>query len=174
MKRLLSRKVMLKTPIFHVSDNWLLDPEGHKIRRILVEHGGSTVVMPVDSDGRICLVRQYRYPALAYLWELPAGMIDAGETALQAAKRELAEETGLRARRWKKLINFFPSPGFQQEHMTIFLARDLKQGVARPTEDERLQVKWFPPEWIEQQIRRGRIRDAKTIIAMYAYEHFAK
>lgn len=174
MKKLLSRKVMLRTPIFHVTDNWVLDPQGHKIRRIMVEHGGSTVVMPVDAEGRICLVRQYRYPALSYLWELPAGMIDPGETALQAAKRELAEETGLRARSWKKLINFLPSPGFQQEQMTIFLARDLKSGKANPTEDERLEVRWFAPEWIEQQIGRGKIRDAKTIIAMYAYEHFGK
>ncbi|MCS7023900.1 MAG: NUDIX hydrolase [Bryobacteraceae bacterium] len=174
MKKLISRKVILKTPIFQVSDNWLLDPEGHKIRRILVEHGGSTVVMPVDSEGRICLVRQYRYPVRAYLWELPAGMVDTGETPLQAAKRELAEETGLRASKWRKLIEFFPSPGFQQEKMTVFLAQELKPGPARPTDDEHLVVKWFTPDWIRRQIERGKICDAKTIIGMYAYEHLRK
>lgn len=170
--KLISRKVLLKTPIFTVSDNRVIDPEGLEIRRIMVDHLGSAVVMPVDDQGRVCLVRQYRYPALDYLWELPAGKIDPGETALQAAKRELIEETGVRARSWKKLNEFFPSPGFQQEKMTIYLARDLKFGEATPMDDENLTVKWFDPKWIEQQIGKGKIRDAKTIIAMYAFEHF--
>ena len=174
MKKLLSRKVLLKTPIFTISDSRLLDPEGIEIRRIMVDHQGSAVVMPVNDEGHICLVRQYRYPALDYLWELPAGKIDPGETALQAAKRELIEETGVRATKWKKLVEFFPSPGFQQEKMTIYLARGLKFGAATPMDDENLVVKWFDPKWIEQQIGKGKIRDAKTIIGMYAYEHFGK
>jgi ADP-ribose pyrophosphatase len=171
MKKLISSKRMLKTPIFTVSDNWLLDPAGNKIRRIMVEHGGSAVVMPVDEQGRVCLVRQYRYPAQKYMWELPAGVIDPGETAIQAAKRELQEETGYKARKWKKLINFHPSPGFQQEHMTIFLARGLVAGDANLGHDEHLEVKWFEAEEIEDQIRRGRFTDAKTIIGMYFYRH---
>lgn len=167
MAKILSSKKLLKTPIFTVSDNWLLDPAGNKIRRIMVEHGGSAVVMPVDEQGRVCLVRQYRYPAAQYLWELPAGVIDAGETALQAAKRELAEETGLRARKWRKLITFFPSPGFQQEKMTIYLATELREGAVNRGHDEHLEMRWFERGWIEDQIRRGRITDAKTVIGMY-------
>lgn len=171
MKKLISSKRMLKTPIFTVTDNWLLDPAGHKIRRILVEHGGSTVVMPVDDQGRVCLVRQYRYPAKQYLWELPAGVIDAGETAIQAAKRELQEETGYKAKKWKKLITFYPSPGFQEEKMTIFLARDLVEGDANLGHDEHLEAKWFEAGEVEDQIRRGRLTDAKTIIGMYFFRH---
>lgn len=167
MAKLISTKQILKTPIFTVSDNWLLDPAGNKIRRIMVEHGGSTVVMPQDEEGRVCLVRQYRYPAGQYMWELPAGVIDPGETALQAAKRELAEETGYKARKWKKLITFYPSPGFQQEKMSIFLATGLTKGDANLGHDEHLEAKWFERAWIEEQIRKGKLTDAKTIIGMY-------
>lgn len=167
MAKILSSKKLLKTPIFTVSDNWLLDPAGNRIRRIMVEHGGSAVVMPVDDQGRVCLVRQYRYPAGQYLWEFPAGVIDPGETALQAAKRELAEETGLRARHWRKLITFYPSPGFQQEKMSIFLATGLRQGDADHGHDEHLEVRWFERSWIEDQIQKGKLCDAKTVIGMY-------
>src|SRR5262249_35614546 len=115
------RKLLLSTRIFKISENHVVDPEGHKIDRIVVEHVGSTSVMPVDDQRRILLVRQYRLPAKDYMWEIPAGKIDDGETALAAAKRELIEETGYRARSWKKLVKFYPSPGFQQETITVFL-----------------------------------------------------
>lgn len=167
MKKLISRKVLLETPIFTVSDNWLIAPREGKVRRIMVEHGGSTVAMPVDEEGRILLVRQYRYAALKALWELPAGKIDAGETALQAAKRELIEETGYRARNWKKLITYYPSPGFQQEKMSIFLATDLIAGEAKPDHgEENLERKWFRAEEVERMIRNGKIVDGKTIIGV--------
>jgi ADP-ribose pyrophosphatase len=168
MKKLTSRKVMLETPIFTVTDNHLIDPNNRKIRRILVEHKGSTVVMPVDDQGRILLVQQYRFPARDFLWELPAGKIDPGETALEGAKRELIEETGFRAKSWKKLVTFYASPGFQQETMTIFLAKNLTAGEAAPDHgEEDLIMRWFPQKRIESWIRSGKICDAKTIIGMY-------
>lgn len=172
MKRLISRKVLLETPIFTVSDNWLIAPRDGKMRRILVEHGGSTVALPADEEGRVLLVRQYRYPARKTLWELPAGKIDPGETALQAAKRELIEETGFRARRWKKLITYYPSPGFMQEKMSIFLAEQLVPGEAQPDHgEENLISKWFTAEQVESMIRTGRIKDGKTIIGFYLWRH---
>ncbi|MBI3210770.1 MAG: NUDIX hydrolase [Candidatus Solibacter usitatus] len=170
----LKRKVLLETPIFRVSDNQLTDPAGKKIRRLLVEHDGSAVVLPVDEKGRVFLVRQYRLPAADYLWELPAGKIDPGETALQAAKRELREETGFRAKRWSKLITFYPSPGFQQEWMTIFLAQDLRQGERIYIEDEDLEGKWFSSATVERMIRNSRIVDAKTIIGYSMWKYFRK
>lgn len=170
MKKLISRKVLLETPIFTVSDNWLIAPRDGKVRRIMVEHGGSTVAMPVDEEHRVLLVRQYRYPALQALWELPAGKIDPGETALQGAKRELIEETGYRAKKWKKLTTYYPSPGFQQEKMSIFLAEDLVPGEAQPDHgEENLVRKWFPAEKVESMIRRGQIRDGKTMIGFYLW-----
>ena len=100
-------------------------------------------MMPVDDRGRILLVRQYRLPARQYLWELPAGRVDEGETPLQAARRELTEETGYRAKSWKKLAEFYPSPGFLAEKMTIFLATGLTAGEAKPMDDERIETRWF-------------------------------
>ena len=105
-----------------------LDPDGFEIKRAIVQHGGSAVMMPVDDKKRILLVRQYRLPARRYMWELPAGRVDEGETPLQAAKRELVEETGYRAKKWKKLAEFYPSPGFLAEKMTIYLATGLTEG----------------------------------------------
>ena len=88
-------------------------------------------MMAVDKKSRILLVKQYRLPAQQYLWELPAGRLDPGETPLQAARRELVEETGYRAKKWQKLAVFYPSPGFLAEKMTIFLATQLTAGAAK-------------------------------------------
>jgi len=101
-------------------------------------------MMPVDKKNRILLVRQYRLPAQRYLWELPAGRLDPGETPLQAAKRELAEETGYRAKKWKTIAVFYASPGFLAEKMTIYLATKLTEGEKKPMEDERIETRCSP------------------------------
>jgi ADP-ribose pyrophosphatase len=150
-------------------DEWI-DPGGFPLTRAIVHHPGSAVVLVRDSRGRILLVRQFRAPARDYLWELPAGKIDAGETALKAAKRELKEETGYSARSWKKLVSFWASPGFLAEKMTIYLAEDLKAGEAAPTDDERIERRWFTRKEIEAGIASGRIVDGKTMIALYAWK----
>src|SRR5665213_1138532 len=111
----------------------------------------------VDEKQRVLLVRQYRLPAEQFLWEIPAGKIDAGETAPQAAKRELIEETGLRAKKWKKLASFFPSPGYVEEKMTIFLATKLTQGDAHPMDDERIETRWFTKKELKEAIRSNKI-----------------
>src|ERR1700676_109127 len=140
---IITSKKLLKTPIFTVSEDIALDPDGFKIKRAIVHHGGSAVMMPVDKKGRILLVKQYRLPAQQYLWELPAGRLDAGEAALQAARRELVEETGYRAKKWQKLAVFYASPGFLAEKMTIYLATKLTAGQKKPMEDERIEMRWF-------------------------------
>ena len=162
--KLISTEELLSTPIFRVTMDHAVDPDGFEIRRAIVRHRGSAVMMAVDSRRRVLLVRQYRLPARSYLWELPAGRIDEGETALAAAKRELREETGCTARRWTKLVSFFPSSGYVEEKMTVFLAEGLKQGEAQPMEDERIETGWFSLREIGQMIARGQICDAKTII----------
>jgi len=146
-----------------------IDPDGFEIKRAIVQHGGSAVMMPVDDRGRILLVRQYRLPARQYMWELPAGRLDEGETPLQAARRELAEETGFRATKWQKVAMFFPSPGFLAEKMTIFLATGLTAGASAPMEDERIETRWFSPREVGQMIRAGKIIDAKTMIGFFRY-----
>jgi ADP-ribose pyrophosphatase len=150
--------------IFRVTEDEANDPDGFQIKRSIIRHPGSAVVMPVDEKGRMLLVRQFRLPAQKYLWEIPAGKIDDGENAFQAAQRELGEETGLAAKSWKELVTFYPSPGYVEEKMTIFVATELTQGKAHNMDDERIDCRWFTPEEVEDAIRTGEIQDAKTLI----------
>ncbi len=164
MMKIISSVEKYKNDLFSVTEDHAVDPGGFEIRRGIVQHKGSAVMMAIDDRKRILLVRQYRLPARTYLWELPAGRLDEGETALQAAKRELVEETGYRARKWKKLVTFYPSPGYVAEKMTIFVATGLTAGQATPMEDERIETRWFTGKEIEAAIKSGKIQDAKTMI----------
>src|ERR1041384_909247 len=167
--KLISSHEVYRCDLFRVTEDHAKDPGGFEIRRSIVRHNGSAVMMAVDDRRRILLVRQYRLPANAYLWELPAGRLDPGEKPLQAAKRELREETGYRARRWKKLISFYPSPGYVSEKMTIFLATELTAGEAQPMDDEQIECRWFRAGEIEALIRANRICDSKTMIGYFVW-----
>src|SRR5258708_19912678 len=126
--------------LFSVTEDHAVDPSGFEIGRAIVQHEGSAVMMAVDDRKRILLVRQFRLPARQNLWELPAGRLDEGETPLQAARRELVEETGYRAKKWKKLVMFYPSPGYVAAKITIFLAPHLTEGAAPPMHNKRIQI----------------------------------
>lgn len=169
--KLISSTELIHTPIFSVTSDRAIDPDGFEIRRAIVQHGGSAVMMPIDKR-RVLLVRQFRLPARRYLWELPAGRVDEGETPLQAAKRELVEEAGLRAKKWAKLAEFFPSPGFLAEKMTIYTARELTQGDKKPMDDERIETKWFTTPEIDKLIQTGKIIDAKTMIGFLRWQRY--
>jgi len=173
MKLIQSREVY-SCKLFHVTEDEARDQKsGFEIKRSIVRHAGSAVMMAVDEKKRILLVRQFRLPAEKYLWELPAGRLDPGEKPLEAAKRELAEETGYQARKWTKLASFWVSPGFLQERMTIFLANDLQQGQATPMEDERIETRWFTAKELGDMIRDGKIEDAKTMVGYYTWRYGA-
>ena len=167
--KLISSTERYRSSIFWVTEEHAVDPDGFEIRRAIVHHPGSAVMMPIDQRGRILLVRQYRLPVRGYLWELPAGRMDEGETPLKACKRELMEETGYRARSWKKLLSFWVSPGFVAEKMNLYVATDLIKGDASPMEDERIEIGWFKPAEIDKWIRSGKLQDAKTIIGFLAW-----
>ena len=171
MMKIISSRRRYACRLFTVSEDHAKDPDGFEIRRSIVHHAGSAVMMAVDHRRRILLVRQYRLPAQAYLWELPAGKVDPGEKPLEAAKRELVEETGYRAERWKKLVSFFPSPGFVSEKMTVFLATGLTPGPAQPMDDERIETRWFPAQQIERMIRANKIQDGKTIVGYFVWRN---
>jgi ADP-ribose pyrophosphatase len=164
--KLISSEEKLRTSIFRVTEDHAVDPDGFEIRRAIVRHGGSAVMLPFDEKKRVLLVRQYRLPARGFLWELPAGRLDPGETPLQTARRELEEETGYRAKKWKKLVSFYPSPGFLSERMTVFTATDLTPGQPHNMDDERIEMRWFSRREVEAMIGDGRIADGKTIIGV--------
>ena len=164
--RVLSSRVVYRGPVFRVTDDTVEEPGGIRARRDVVRHSGSVVVMAVDDAGpepRVLLARQYRHAAGGFLWELPAGRIDAGEAALAGAKRELREETGYRARRWKRALFYYASPGFLDETMAVYLASGLLPGEAEPEEDELIEIRFFPLSGLVRKILRGEIRDGKTI-----------
>jgi ADP-ribose pyrophosphatase len=164
--RLLSSKLAYRGPVFNVTTDHVLEPGGVRARRDVIHHTGSVVVMPVDDSGReprVLLVRQYRHAANAYLWELPAGRIDEGEIELAAARRELVEETGYQASRWKRILNFYASPGFLGETMSIYMATGLQKGTAQPEDDEHITFRLFPLSTLLRKLFTGRIRDGKTI-----------
>jgi ADP-ribose pyrophosphatase len=156
--------------VFSVTTDEVQEPGGVRARRDVVRHSGSVVVLAVDvlavgvqGEPRILLERQYRHAAQSMMWELPAGRIDDGETPLTAAKRELLEETGYRARQWKRILHFYVSPGFLDETMTIYLANGLKAGKAQPEADEKIAVRFFGLSEAKRMALQGRICDAKTI-----------
>ena len=162
--------------MFSVTTDEVEEPGGVRARRDVIRHSGSIVILAVEdpaaggpakaspkAEARILLERQYRHAAQSMMWELPAGRIDDGETALTAAKRELLEETGYRARQWKRILHFYVSPGFLDETMTIYLARDLQSGEAQPEPDERITVRFFSLTEAKRMALNGRIRDAKSI-----------
>ena len=167
--RVISSKTSFRGPVFKVMTDEVEEPGNIRVRRDVIRHSGSIVVLPLDDSGRtprVLLERQYRYAAGRRMWELPAGRVDPGENNLAAAKRELIEETGFTASRWERALFFYVSPGFLDESMTVYLARGLKKGVAQPEEDERIAVRFFPLNQAVRMAMTGKIVDAKTITSL--------
>ncbi len=164
--KVLSSKTVFQGRVFSVTSELVKEPEGIAVHREVVRHGGSVVILAVDgdpNDPRVLLERQYRHAAGKYLWELPAGSLDDGEDALAGGKRELLEETGYRARKWSRALFFYPSPGFLDETMTIYLAQGLTAGEARPEADEFITWKLTPLSQMLRMVWSGKIEDGKTI-----------
>jgi ADP-ribose pyrophosphatase len=164
--RVLSSREVYHGPAFRVTADEVLEPSGVRTRRDIVHHSGSVVILAIDNakpEPRVLLERQYRHAARQMLWELPAGRIDEGENDLAAAKRELLEETGYTASRWKRVLNFYASPGFLAEAMNVYFARGLRAGEAQPEADEVIHVRMVPLSAAVRMVMRGTIKDGKTI-----------
>jgi ADP-ribose pyrophosphatase len=169
---LISSKLVYDGPVFQVFTDHVREGK-HAGQRDVVRHTGSVVILAVDgvsprkkSEPRVLLIKQYRYVTDSMLWELPAGRIDPGESMLTAAKRELLEETGFTARKWKRIFRFYASPGFLDETMDVFLATGLTAGKAQPEEDEQIEPRFFPLSRALRLVKTNSIRDAKTMCSL--------
>ncbi|HET8645630.1 MAG TPA: NUDIX hydrolase [Vicinamibacteria bacterium] len=144
----------------------VVEPGEVRATREVVRHAGSVAALAVEDDGRVALVRQYRYAVGEAVWELPAGRIDKGETPEQAVVRELEEEAGVRPGRIERFAFFYTTPGFCDEKMYVFRATGLAHVTARPEEDERIELRWFTPPEIDALLDSGEIREGKTLVAL--------
>lgn len=170
----LSSKTVYKGNVFWVTSDEVREPGGVTARRDVVRHNGSVVVLAVDTksnpkDPKILLIRQYRHAANGFLLELPAGRIEPGEKLIPAGKRELIEETGYRAKRWKKYVTYYASPGFVSEAMNILIAEDLTLGEATHEEDEKISLHMTSLSECLRMIHSGKILDGKTLIGVLFY-----
>jgi ADP-ribose pyrophosphatase len=147
-------------------------PDGRRLNLEVVRHPGGAAVVALDERNHICLLRQYRHAAGGWLWELPAGKLDPGETALTTAQRELEEEAGLRAGRWQALAQILTTPGFCDEVIHLFMATQLHPVPSRHQAHECIEVHWRPFAEVFGMVACGEIRDAKTLLGLfYAGNH---
>jgi ADP-ribose pyrophosphatase len=169
----LSSTLSYEGPLFRVYTDDILE-KGRELTRDVIRHNGSVVILAVDDkestrDPMIVMERQYRHAAREFLLEVPAGKMEEGEDALAAAKRELLEETGFKAKRWRKMIRYFASPGFLGEFMQVFVAEGLTLGDAQPEYDEQIEIEMMPLSRLLKMMDEGKIHDGKTLISVMLY-----
>jgi ADP-ribose pyrophosphatase len=169
----ISSKLSYEGPLFRVYTDEIVE-NGRKVSRDVVRHNGSVVILAIDDtkskrDPLVVMERQYRHAANEYLLEVPAGKMEEGENPLAGAKRELLEETGFRAKRWRKMARYFASPGFLGEWMQVFIAEGLTLGDSQPEYDEQLEIEMIPLSRLLRMIEEGKIYDGKTLISVMLY-----
>jgi 8-oxo-dGTP pyrophosphatase MutT (NUDIX family) len=157
--------------VIKVSTERLRYANGREFDIDFVRHPGAAAVVAVDDQQRVCFVRQYRHGIEDFLWEIPAGKLDAGEAPEICAVRELAEETGVRARQWSSLGQYLPAAGIFTEVIHLYLARDLQIGAPAPDADEELELQWLPIRAALQKLQQGEWNDGKTALALWRAQY---
>jgi 8-oxo-dGTP pyrophosphatase MutT (NUDIX family) len=152
--------------VITVTTDEVVLPNGHRAKLEVVHHPGGAAAVALDSKGRVCLLRQYRYVAGGWIWELPAGKLEPNEPPLETARRELIEEAGVGAKHWQSLGAVFSSPGVFAEVLHLYYATDLEPSTAAHEHAEVIEVHWVPFAEAYEWAMNGQISDAKTIIAL--------
>ena len=171
---LISSETLLKGRAFLIRRDHLKTPDGHKTKLDIIEHGGSVIIIPVDKDGNLIFVRQYRHAAGMDLLELPAGTLEKDEDPAVCAAREIREETGFAANKIQKIGDFYLAPGYSTEFMHVYLAQELRHDPLEADVDEFLSVETIPLADAFQMAERGEIPDAKSLAALLLVKPYLK
>ncbi|MBN2550726.1 MAG: NUDIX hydrolase [Anaerolineales bacterium] len=164
---LLQSETLYRGRVFNLKQDLVRLPNGRSYRLDIIEHNPAVAIVPVDEQGQIWFVRQYRHAAGKLLLEIPAGIVETGETPEACARREIREEIGMSAREIKQIGEFFLAPGYSTEYMYIYLATGLQPDPLPVDEDEFLSLEKIPLSQAEEFIRSGDIQDAKTLVALF-------
>ncbi len=164
-EKTLKKEYLYKGKILNLRKDEILLPDGNGAIREIVEHSGGSAIY-CEKDGKILLVKQFRYPYKKVIWEIPAGKINAGEDPLETAKRELVEEGGVKANKLTKLFEIYPSPGYTEEIIHLYRAEELEKAEIHLDEDEFLSGEWIDKNTVLKMIENGEIKDGKTLIAV--------
>ena len=171
---LIKSETLLQGRAFKIRRDHLKTPDGRDTKYEIIEHGGSVIIIPIDSDGNMLFVRQYRHAAGKDLLELPAGTRDGDEPYEECAAREIREETGMEAGKFQKVGEFFLAPGYSTEFMVVYLATDLKHNPLDADDDEFLELEKIPVDEAIQMAELGDIPDAKSLAALLLVKPYLK
>jgi 8-oxo-dGTP pyrophosphatase MutT (NUDIX family) len=163
---LIERKAIFDGRVIKVGVETVELPNGHRLPLEVVRHPGGAAVVAIDSQDRVCLLRQYRHAAGGWLYELPAGKLEPDEPPETTARRELEEEAAVSGAEWSSLGEFFSSPGVFTEVIHLYLATGLAPATANREASEVIEVEWWPVEQALERALNGELRDAKTIIGI--------
>lgn len=169
-----SSETVYRGRVFNVRRDLVELPNGQRTRLDVIEHKDAVTLLPLDDQGRVWFVRQYRHPAGQFLLELPAGVVEEGELPETCARREVREEIGMAAGQIQKIGEFYLAPGYSAEFMHVYLARDLRPDALQPDEDEFLSVEQVPLEQAYHMAASGEIKDAKTLSALFLARDYVK
>ncbi|MCK6539814.1 MAG: NUDIX hydrolase [Anaerolineales bacterium] len=171
---LIRSEMLMQGRAFKIRRDHLKTPDGRETKFEIIEHGGSVILVPVDADGNLLFVRQYRHAAGVDLLELPAGTRDGDEPFEECAAREIREETGMEAGRLQKVGEFYLAPGYSTEFMVVYIATDLKYNPLEADDDEFLSVEKIPVSEAIQRAESGEIPDAKSLAALLLAKPYLK